>query len=162
MPVDNAVLADIYAQSIGMLKMHLADVTDAEMLARPCGAANHIAWQLGHMIATEIDLINAATPGALPPPPAEFRERHTKVGAARNEGFSSKAELLALFESTRLRTIAWVKSLRDADMARPMPEAVQGFAKTVGHLAVMIPVHDAMHCGQFQVVRRSLGKPVLF
>jgi hypothetical protein len=34
-------------------------------------------------------------------------------------------------------------------------------ANTV-YFAVMIPVHNSMHSGQFQVVRRSLEKPVFF
>ena len=29
-------------------------------------------------------------------------------------------------------------------------------------MALMIPVHVAMHIGQFQVIRRKTGKPVLF
>jgi hypothetical protein len=43
-----------------------------------------------------------------------------------------------------------------------MPEALQGFAPTVGHLAYVLPVHVMMHLGQVQVIRRKLGKPVLF
>ena len=35
-------------------------------------------------------------------------------------------------------------------------------APTYGHVAALIPEHTAMHVGQLQVIRRRLGKPVLF
>jgi hypothetical protein len=36
------------------------------------------------------------------------------------------------------------------------------FAPTVGHLVTMTISHFMMHTGQFQVIRRKLGKPLLF
>ena len=35
-------------------------------------------------------------------------------------------------------------------------------APTVGTVLLMIANHDMMHSGQFSVIRRKLGKPVLF
>ena len=32
-------------------RAQLSDLSDAELLVRPVPSANHIAWQLGHMIA---------------------------------------------------------------------------------------------------------------
>jgi hypothetical protein len=36
------------------------------------------------------------------------------------------------------------------------------FAPTLGALFVLVANHALMHGGQFSVVRRKLGKPVLF
>jgi hypothetical protein len=36
------------------------------------------------------------------------------------------------------------------------------FAPTLGALFILISNHVLMHTGQFTVVRRKLGKPVLF
>ena len=36
-----------------VLKMYLADLSDADLLVRPVPGANHVAWQLGHLIAAE-------------------------------------------------------------------------------------------------------------
>jgi hypothetical protein len=33
---------------------------------------------------------------------------------------------------------------------------------TVGHVMMPLPVHVGMHLGQIQVLRRKLGKPVIF
>ena len=41
---------------------YLADLTDAELLHRPHPDANHINWQLGHLIKSEHGLINQAIP----------------------------------------------------------------------------------------------------
>ena len=34
-------------------EQYLSDLTDADLLVRPVPGANHIAWQLGHLIQAE-------------------------------------------------------------------------------------------------------------
>ncbi len=160
--MSNEVLADIYAMQIPMIKMHLQDFSDVDMLVRPCEGGKHAAWHLGHLTSAEAMLINSATPGAIPEQDAAFRERYSGKGAHLNDGFASKDKLLALFEQTRDTGIAWLEKLSEADMARAMPKQFEGFAPTVAHLAHTIPIHATMHLGQIQVIRRRLGKPVLF
>ena len=36
---------------------YLADLTDADLLVRPVPGANHIAWQLGHLLISEHDMV---------------------------------------------------------------------------------------------------------
>jgi hypothetical protein len=36
------------------------------------------------------------------------------------------------------------------------------FAPTLGHIFLLVANHTLMHAGQITVVRRLLGKPVLF
>jgi hypothetical protein len=43
-----------------------------------------------------------------------------------------------------------------------VPERLLRFAANVGQLCAMMPSHTMMHLGQFQVIRRKIGKPVLF
>jgi hypothetical protein len=62
----------------------------------------------------------------------------------------------------RTATIAWVKTLTPADLDKPTPEKMRNWAPTVGHLVTMLPNHLTMHLGQIQVIRRKLGKPILF
>src|SRR5271170_7679494 len=45
--------ADVLTRNLEMLRMTLADFSDADMLVRPCPGANHAAWQLGHLTAAE-------------------------------------------------------------------------------------------------------------
>ena len=61
----------------------LGDLSDADLLVRPVEGANHIAWQMGHLIQAERRMICAELPGAgYPDLPAGFAERHTKETAA--------------------------------------------------------------------------------
>jgi hypothetical protein len=61
----------------------------------------------------------------------------------------------------REATIAWVQSLKPADLDKVIPPPTDRFAATLGQLVHLLPLHVAMHLGQFQVIRRKLGKPVL-
>lgn len=158
----NETLADIYQQQLELVKLHLADFSEEDMLKRPCSVANHAAWMVGHMLTSEATLINIATPSAIPEQDAAFRERHSSKGTKLNDGFLSKPELMTLLIATREKSIEWVEKLSEADMKRDMPAQFENFAPTVGHLAHMVPLHATMHLGQIQSIRRALGKPVLF
>jgi hypothetical protein len=151
-------------RNLDFVGMTLGDFSDADMLARPCPGANHAAWQLGHLIVAETGMINGVKPGSMPELPAGFADKFNKEACNKDDAafFPKKGQLLELFAKTRNGTIAWAKTLSAADLDRPSPEQMQRFVPTIGHLVVMIPVHVAMHVGQFQVIRRKLGKPILF
>jgi hypothetical protein len=156
-------LADILGRNQEMLKMTLADFSDQDMLARPAPSANHAAWQLGHLIVAEAGIINGEKPDTVPLP-AGFREKFSKETATSNDAkaFPSKAELLDAFAKSRAATVAWVKSLKPEDLDRPTVGNIKRMAPTHAHLAGLQADHTTMHVGQFQVIRRALGKPVLF
>jgi hypothetical protein len=160
----NELWAEVLQRTLDMVKATLADFSDQDMLTRPAPGANHAAWQLGHLTNSETNMINAFRPGAAPALPPGFSERFAKDKSAGDNpaDFLTKAELLAAFEKVRMASIAWVKSLSPQDYDQPSPEKLRRFAATAGQLAAMIPVHTTMHVGQFQVIRRKLGKPVLF
>lgn len=157
------LLADLLRRDVEMVKGTLGDFTDAEMLTRPVPNANHTAWQLGHLIGAEARMINAVQEGAIPMPPAGFEDKFKKETAGIDDPayFPKKAELLDALEKGRNATINWVKTLKPADLDRPTPEKLRRFAPNVGQLLAMLPVHVAMHLGQFQVIRRKLGRPVM-
>ncbi len=157
----NELLATGLQQSLGMVKMHVADLSDAELLARPVPGANHANWQLGHLITSEVHLM-AGCGAAMPPLPAGFAERYSKNNVKSDDAgkFATKAELLAALETTRAASVAFARSATAAQLAAPSP-LIQVWP-TVGDLLAGSPVHDAMHMGQIQVLRRRLGKPVLF
>lgn len=158
------LLADVLNRNIEMLKATLADFSDADMLVRPAPAANHAAWQLGHLVNAESGMINMTIPGAVPPPPAAFEKKFSKETSKIDDpaAFLPKDEMLAALSNARAATIAWVKTLQPADFDKPGPERMRDFIPTVGHMVQMLPGHVMMHVGQFQVIRRKLGKPILF
>src|SRR4051812_23208305 len=86
-----------------MVDSYLSDLSPAELLKRPAPGANHVAWQLGHLISAETRLVETAVPGSMPALPEGFAERHTKDTAACDnpQDFLSKDEYFALAKNVR-------------------------------------------------------------
>jgi len=148
-----------------ILTMYLSDLSDADLLVRPVAGANHTAWQLGHLILAEAHLLGKDLPGAqYPALPPGFAEQHSKDTSAQEppRGFATKQEYLAHLHKAREATLAALEKLSDADLDRPTVGPMAQFAPTLGALLLLVANHTLMHAGQFTVVRRKLGKPVLF
>lgn len=158
------LIAEKCAANLEMLKMSVADFSEADMLVRPCPNANHAAWQIGHLVNSEATMINGCQPGTVPPLPPEFAEKLAGTTAKIDDpmAFATKGELLELLGKARAATVKWVRSLSAEDLSKPSPKQMRDYAPTVGHVVLLLSEHLAMHLGQMQVVRRKLGKPVLF
>ena len=135
------------------------------ILVRPVPNANHIAWQLGHLVNSESGLLKDYLPaGTYPELPAGFADRHNKSTASSDsaKGFGTKKEYLDLFNKLRSATITALDKMPEKDLDTPTKGDMAKFAPTVGALLVLQSNHTLMHMGQFTVVRRKLGKPVIF
>jgi hypothetical protein len=146
------------------MKQMLADLSDADLLVRPVPNANHIAWQLGHLITSEVGLLNYV-PGARPAElPAGFAEKHDRKNVASDAAadFLSREQYLALFDRVRAGTEAALGKVSDTDLDQKLTGDVARYCPTVGAVFMLLGGHIMMHAGQFTVVRRKLGKPILF
>jgi len=143
---------------------YLDDMTDDELMHRPHPGCNHIKWQLGHLIASEHQMIEGVAPDSMPSLPEGFVERYTKETAASDDagGFDTKAELMRLFEEQRSATLSTLAGQSDADLDAASPESMQAYAPTVGAAFSLQGGHWLMHAGQWAVIRRQLGRPPLF
>jgi hypothetical protein len=146
------------------LSWYLSDLSDADLLVRPVPAANHIAWQLGHLIQSEHRLLGQLPGAAYPALPPGWADQHGKSAAAMDppKGFATKAEYLARFNQARESTLATLAKMADADLDKPTQGNMAQFAPTLGALLLLQSNHTMTHVGQFTPVRRKLGKPVLF
>jgi hypothetical protein len=160
----NELLADVLRRDIGFLQMMIADMSDAELAQRPVPTANTGLWQLGHLVKADANMVNACAGRTVVELPAGFADRYAKSTAGENDAskLGKKAELLALFEANRKKIADWVGTLSAADLAKPAPENMRSIIPTVGHVVHLLPGHLNMHVGQLQVLRRKLGKPVMF
>lgn len=149
--------------SLHVLKTYFSDMTDAELLHRPGPGCNHLAWQLGHLISSEANLLNMACPGTAAELPAGFAEQHNKETAGSDDAskFCTKQQYIDLLDKTRTATVAALDALPEARLDEPGPEAFRNFCPTMGSLFNLIASHPMMHAGQFVPVRRALGKPVV-
>jgi hypothetical protein len=148
-----------------ILEWYLSDLDDADLLVRPAPGANHMAWQLGHLIASErYHITNQLASAPFPALPAGFAENHLATNAASDgpQGFHSKANYLKLFGDVRGATLKALSELTDEDLNRPAVGPVAAFAPNLGAVFLLVSNHTLMHGGQVTVIRRLLGKPVLF
>ena len=160
----DAILAALGSTQF-LLTKYIEDLSDADLFVRPTAGANHIAWQLGHLIFAEPYLVKQQLPDAVYPDLAGISaETYGREGASKDgpNGFLTKAEYLKLFDAVRSVTLAEVSKLSDSDLDRPTTGAMASFAPTLGVYLLLVSNHTLMHGGQFTVVRRKLGKPVLF
>lgn len=140
---------------------YLEDLTDQELFHRPAPGANHINWQLGHLIVAEHQMINTAKPGSMPPLPEGFADRYAKEAASCDDPsrFLTKEQLLAVFRQQRAATLQALHSLSEEELDRPSGVP---YAPTVAALFSMQGTHWVMHAGQWAVIRRQLGRKPLF
>jgi hypothetical protein len=147
-----------------VLTTWLSDLSDSDLLVRPAPGANHLAWQLGHLIHSEVMLVKMGLPDAVYPAlPDGFGKQHDKetCGQEPPKGFLSKGEYLNLFTKVRQATVEHLAKLSDSDLDKPTTGKMAQFAPTLGALLLLVSNHTLMHGGQVCVLRRKLNKPIL-
>lgn len=145
------------------LQSYLGDMTDADLLTRPGEGCNHIAWQLGHLISSNTQMLEGVAPGMAPKLPEGFDKTYSKEMVSVNDParFHTKQEYLDMFAKIDAATIAALDKTTEADFDKPAPEFLREWFPTVGDVYVLIVSHSLMHAGQWVPVRRKLGKPVV-
>jgi len=145
-----------------VLTTYLSDLSDADLMVRPVSAANHIAWQLGHLVASEHQMM-AQAGYKMPDLPDGVAESHTPETAKSDDPakFYKKEQYLAWMKQQREGTVAALDALPEADLDTPSPESMRSYAATIGVVFNLIGIHQMMHAAQFVALRRKLGKPVL-
>jgi uncharacterized damage-inducible protein DinB len=149
--------------STTVLKAYISDLDDSDLMRRPGKGCNHLAWQLGHLISSEVHLLNCVAPGKGTELPPGFADAHSKASASSDDpaGFHVKQTYVGLFDEVRAASLAALEAYAQSDLDKPAPEDFRDFCPTMGDLFMLIATHPMMHAGQFVVVRRQLGKPIL-
>lgn len=157
------VIRNVVEMSHSMLRSYVADLEDKDLLVRVVPGANHIAWQLGHMIAGTRGMI-AGLGREAPELPKGFAEAHSKETAGSDDPlrFRTKAEYLEWFDRMKDASLAAIDATPDGALDDPGPERVRSFSPTVGTTLTLLGTHCMMHMGQFVPIRRKLGKGPLF
>jgi hypothetical protein len=149
-------------QTKGMVDSFLKDFTDADMFYRPAKSANNATWQMGHLCNSTRGMVTGCDPSVVFAFEDDTRFGKSKASIDDPAFFPGKAEIMERFDKAMDVAAAWVAKLSEADLAAPSPERLRQFAPTLGNIALLLGVHPMMHIGQFSVMRRGLGKPVLF
>lgn len=139
---------------------YLGDLTDNEMMHRPHPACNHVNWQVGHLIVAEHQMMSSAKGYTMPALPVGMAEMYSKEtqGCDDSSRFMTKDALMAAMKEQRAGTLKILEQVSESEL-----DSATGidYAPTIGSLLSMQGSHWMMHAGQWVVVRRNLGKPVL-
>ena len=146
-----------------VLKTYISDLDDADLMRRPGEGCNHLAWQLGHVIASEVRLLDSVAPGTGIELPDGFAAAHSKEACNNDDpaGFDEKHTYIELLDKVRAASLAALDAFAESDLDNPAPEDFRAFCPTMGDMFTLIATHPMMHAGQFVIVRRQLGKPIL-
>jgi uncharacterized damage-inducible protein DinB len=166
---DSAVNAkEVIRSSFGRAQMVTAmligDLSDAEIMQRPVANANHIAWQLGHLIASVHYFGESIKAGSMPALPDGFDARHSKETAHSDDpaAFLSKDAYAGLLDQQRAALLRLVEQTDDATLAADSSGDLKEIAPRLIDVVALAAEHEMMHSGQISVLRRKLGKPVTF
>src|SRR5688572_19831676 len=157
----NDVLKNSLDFAQGVTRSLLADLSDADLLVRPVPGANHIAWQLGHLITSEHQLVNMIKPDSMPALPQGFTDHYNKQTSMNDNAadFLTKEKYLALCQEQRQGTLKALGAFSETELEQPAPEGIRRLAPTAAAVFQLVAQHEVMHSGQYTTVRRKLGKP---
>ncbi len=157
------LIRSAYASSEMIMQRYLEGLGREDLLVRAVPGMNHLAWQIGHLIAGERMMIEMIRPGSSPALPDGFEEAHSPKNAGDDDPskFLGPEEYAALWKTQREATLALLDSLPDEELDR-RDEKFPAFAPTVGNLMHLAGTHAILHAGQFVPVRRLKGLPVAF
>lgn len=146
-----------------VLKTYISDLNDADLMRRPGEGCNHLAWQLGHLISSEVQLLERVAPGQEIELPGGFADAHSKEACNNDDpaDFCEKRTYVEIFDKVRAASLAALDAYAQSDLDNPAPEDFREFCPTMGDMFTLIATHPMMHAGQFVIVRRQLGKPIL-
>lgn len=143
-------------EMVGMA--YIGDLSDAELMQRPHRKCNHINWQIGHLIVSENQLVGKIA--TMPSLPSGFAEKYSKEKAISDDPsqFVKKDELLSAYRDQRNATLGVLSGMNADELAR---ETGIEYAPTRGALISLMGEHWLMHSGQWVIVRRENGKPIV-
>jgi hypothetical protein len=103
-----------------VLKTYISDLDDADLMRRPGEGCNHLAWQLGHLISSEVHLLDNVAPGQGTELPDGFADAHSKEQSNNDDpaGFHGKETYIELFDKVRAASLAALDAYADSDLDR--------------------------------------------
>jgi len=133
-----------------MMGWYLGDLSDADLLVRPVPNANHIAWQLGHLISSEKHLLGSQEIGPRGPNCPRASPSNTKRRPRRwiRRRLRDQGGVRGSVQQGPRRNLAAVEKLNDADFDKPTRGTWPG-SPELGGVTQLAANHTLMHAGQF-------------
>ena len=125
--------------------------------------ANHIAWQLGHLVAGTQQMLGMLGHSS-PALPEGFAAAHSAEASSVDDPakFATKSQYVSLLDQMKAAALAVIDATPENALDQPGPGPMREYAPTVAAALGVVAMHPTMHAGQFVPIRRKLGKPALF
>ncbi len=141
----------------------ISDADDSDWFRQPFPDANHIAWQVGHIIVAEYGLTLEALRGRrredsewFPKPYRRLFGRTSKPESDA-EAYPSPAELKQVLGRVHEHVVAELRTVEDGLLDEP-PEWNHPLCPTKLEALHFCARHEMVHAGQIGMLRRMLGK----
>jgi hypothetical protein len=131
----------------------------------PPGNVSHVAWQVGHIAASEyrlcLERLRPRTAADEVLMPDAFLKTFARESLPAAETGFTPAEIRAVFDRVHARVMEELPSYPDADLdLPPLLKPHPWFGTRIAGLRYA-PLHEMIHCGQIAMIRRMLGqKPI--
>ncbi len=145
-----------------MLKKHLADLSPEQWFWTPGAGLTHVAWQVGHLAASEYALLMKRVRGVEEGDqrfmPEEFFATFGRGSVPNPDPAQNPpvAELLRVFDDVHERCMTAAAGYDEAELDQPIEQPHPVFKTKLAAVEYQ-PVHEAMHIGQVVLLRRLMG-----
>jgi DinB superfamily len=134
----------------------IEDIPDDQWTYQPFAGANHVAFNLLHLLVS-----SDWGPTALGDPAhpwVDLFEGVLKQGPLVDRAsYPPKEVLLEALAAAQARFTGLLDRLRDEDLDRPTTGAIAEYAPTLGAVLDSHVWHEGFHCGEIAVIRKALG-----
>lgn len=155
----------------------LEDLPDASWDLRPHPQCQDLNWQFGHLILSEANMIEGSLGDSLLLD-ASFQESYRKrelTGISTSDlsedkgtqastqatGRLSPADLWSVYRRQRKRTFELLDGLHAEDFDAAAAESIRGYCPTIADAFIACSSHWLMHSGQWVILRRMAGLPIV-
>jgi hypothetical protein len=158
--IDRIGRARLYTQQF------LPDLTPEEYFWTPTGYTTHIAWQIGHLAASQYNLCLRRLRGRTAEDDAIISEQFVdmfKIGSTPVAGAKNNPpleEIQRVFDAVHQQILAELPLVDNAELDWPAEPPHPRFKTKLGAIEYSVP-HEYIHAGQIAMLRRLMGKPAV-
>lgn len=143
----------------------LADIEEARWFDPPAPGAGHVAWQVGHLAASQVVLVHVRCFDRVYTDhlSATLRDafgRGSKPVADRS-AYPPISDIRAIFDRIHREAIDLVSGMSAAELDSATTGDPHPMFSTKGQAIGMAAMHESFHAGQIALIRRLAGKPPL-
>lgn len=143
----------------------LADIEESVWFEMPAPGVNHVAWQVGHLAASQVALIHVrcCEQNAEDCLPTGFKDCFGRgsTPVSDSAAYPPISEIRVVFDRIQNEAIERITALPDSEWTREVgPPPHPMFTTKEGAIATAV-MHETFHAGQIALLRRFFGKAPL-